>query len=421
MSGFISTLLAKEKTSIRSILDKLELASGEKAIDARFISEIIVQSKLKIRQLGLDPSDTSAEELHEALINLVSLHDKFLNKAIGANLYSNTDEIISDIVKFTKVNFKNKQIWGIKHSVSKRILKKMPPKVLMKNLGYRSIDSMLKIESIDDLFAGIRIAESKEYLSKFFDSYKNLKPNDFESRNIIIKHLNNDKWKKISSLYVDANKNNLICIKEMGSIIILPLSVAKLKGITILLLPLLLHNINELHIYSSYFKFEQVKHNFGEILSKSIKNTLNTNINMVGLELNWKIIRDHFGKLTINGDTDVFMPHIQTDDLEKNSVEEALFKIEPALHFWYGNDCLGVPYPKGTVSFNIMDIAFDYVNSLDFINSSTSYLKNSIWDEILKRYLSEGPLQEQVLQQIDSQSFIDEYEQQDISSIRLTS
>lgn len=415
MSRFISTLLAKEKTSIRSTLARLESASGENSNDSRLTSEIIVKSKLKIKQLGLDPDDTTAEELFSSLNNLVELHDGFLAKALGINQPDDVGSALVKITKFANSTAKTKTVWAIKHAVAKRQLKSIPPRILMKKLGYRSIDSMIKRESIDDLFAGIRIAEAAEYIEKFYSSFKKLSPSDFESRKLVVRQLAHKKWINASGDYIAKSKNNVIELKELGAVVIMPLPVQKLKGVTIMLLPLILHLLNEIHLYSSYFKFAQVQHDFGEILSSSLLGQPISGITMAGQDLNWQVIRDHFGQLTKRGMSDVFEPHIQLDDLEKNSVEESLYHLEPALHFWFGNDCLGLPYAKGSVSFNIMDAATNYVNGLSFGQNSTKYLQQSLWDELLKRYLSEESMQDQVLQQLDSQAAGDEFEEPAIS------
>jgi hypothetical protein len=415
MSRFISALLAKEKSSIKSTLARLELASGENDIDSRLISEIIIASKMKLRQLGLDTEDTTPEELHRSLVNLAELHDGFLAKSLGGTDSTDVADMLPRIAKQTNLVARDKTAWSIKHAVAKRQLKLMPPKILMKKLGYRSIDSMLKREAIDDLYAGIRVAESDEFINKFFNSFKKLRPSDFESRKMAVRLLTHAKWSKASNDYVKRAKNNVVELKELGSVVIMPLPVHKLKGTTIMVLPLVLHKLNEIHLNSSYLKFEQVKHDFGDILCRVLLNNNEDSVSMAGLDLSWGVIRDYFGQLTKTGLSDVFEPHIQTDDLEKNSVEESLYKLEPALHFWFGNDCLGVPYAKGSVSFNLMDIATDYVNNLAYGENSTGYLNGSLWDELLKRYLSQAPLQDQVLQQLDNQSVANEFSEPSIS------
>jgi hypothetical protein len=363
----------------------------------------------------LDADDTTPEELYTALLNLAQLHDGFLAKSLGGVDPSNLSDMMPRITKFTNSIAKTKTVWAIKHAVAKRLIKTTPPKNLMKRLGYRSIDSMLKRENVDDLFAGIRVVETKEYITKFFSSFTNLRPSDFESRKLLVRQLTQKKWQKATESYVSRTKNNLVELRELGSVVVIPIPVEKINGMTITLLPLILHKINDIHVYSSYFKFEQVQHNFGDILSQALLDKPVSNANMAGLDLSWNVISEHFGKLAKDGLTDIFEPHIQADDLEKRSVEESLYKLEPALHFWYGNECLGLPYSNGVVSFNVMDVATNLINKIDFGRNSTKYLGESLWNEILKRYLGEEPLHDQVLQQLDTQNIDDEFSEQGVS------
>lgn len=47
------------------------------------------------------------------------------------------------------------------------MLKLTPPRKVMRQLGYRSIDSMLKRESIYELYVAMRFVESQEWLQAF--------------------------------------------------------------------------------------------------------------------------------------------------------------------------------------------------------------------------------------------------------------
>lgn len=414
MSRFISALLAKEKATIKTTLAKLEEASGEISIDSKLISEIVINSNAKIKQLGLDIKDTTPEELYISLNNLAKLHDGFLAKALGGNDASDIADMLPRITKFANSVASTKTIWGLKHAVAKRQVKLLPPKTLMKKLGYRSVDSMLKRENIDNLFAGIRVVESEEYQVRFFNNFARLKPSDFESRKISVRQLSG-KWSKITDEYVKSNRSNLIELRELGSVIVMSIPLQNLKGTTITVLPLILHQVNDIQVYSSFFKYEQVQNDFGKILVKAMQGKPISNVSMAGLDLSWNVVRDHFGKLAKTGISDVFEPHVQTADLDTVSVEESLYKLEPALHYWSGNDCLGIPYQKGVVSFNLMDVSTNLINNLTLDRNSTEYLAKSLWDELLTRYLNEEPLHDQVLQQLDSQDAASEFGEQDIS------
>lgn len=165
MSGYLASLLAHEKQTLKSTIERLESASGQNAVDASFTSELIVKSRLKIKALGLDPKDTTPDELHQALLNLAGLHDQFLAKVIGCSDAGDSSAILPKIAKFAMSVAKRKSVWAIKHSVAKRLIKQNAPLNLMKQLGYRSIDSMIKREDISNLYAGAYAVEDSDWVS----------------------------------------------------------------------------------------------------------------------------------------------------------------------------------------------------------------------------------------------------------------
>jgi hypothetical protein len=401
MSRFISDILSAERTIFKPMIDRLENAAGEPAIDAYLTSEVIVKSKRKIRELGLDDKDTSPAELYHALIGLFKLHDSFISKRIG--LKNNDDEIKQLVlIKKTVENInKNKDVWAIRHNVAKKLIKSMPPKLLMKQLGYRSVDSMLKKESIDDLFAGVKMVEPSQWKEDFLNKYKKLMPSDFEVRKAHISLPYSKKWQKISEEFVDSYRYNVIQITELGSVILLPMPLKELKSATLTVLAQLLHQVNELRLYSSYFKYVQVKPDFGAIVHETLENDPANHANMAGHSIHWRVIHHYFGSDLDKANSDVFGPHLQEDDLSWEPIEESLYKLEPALHFWYGTNILGILYGKQLISFNLMDVAINCLNSLELKDSVSNYLRDSLWHELLGRYLGSQALENQVLLQLD--------------------
>ena len=74
-------------------------------------------------------------------------------------------------------------------------------------------------------------------------------------------HLKHD----IAEEFVRKKRHNITHLKELGVILMLPTSLEKLPGITITAMPLLFHYINEIRLYSAFFKLQQVKPNFGKM------------------------------------------------------------------------------------------------------------------------------------------------------------
>src|SRR2546423_1816593 len=78
----------------------------------------------------------------------------------------------------------------------------MLPKNVMKQLGYKSIDSLLKRENMGELFAALRFAESPTWLNKFIEGYSSLGSGDFETRQINVITISGKRWGKTADAYV---------------------------------------------------------------------------------------------------------------------------------------------------------------------------------------------------------------------------
>ncbi len=217
MSKILSELLAAEEPLFGMAIKRLEQASGNSSVDVRLTAEIIGKVHMKMRALGLDPKDTTGKELYRALCNLVEKHDAFLADRIGCDDPSDVHAVLPRIKDVVEALDVPRKAWLLKTSVAKRLIKAMPPKKVMKQLGYRSIDSMIKRESIAELYAGMRFLETAEWQNKFIRSYKALKPTDFEVRNIEVLLLDSSKWGVSADKFVGTSRHNITHLKEIGA------------------------------------------------------------------------------------------------------------------------------------------------------------------------------------------------------------
>ncbi len=382
-------------------LKQLEQASGHSSVDVRLTAEIVGKVHMKCRALGLDPADTTGPELYQALFNLIKQHDAFLAARIGIDEPTNPEKALARIKETIEALDVPKQAWVIKHSVAKRLLQAMPPKQVMKALGYRSIDSMVKREPIDEVFAGIRFVESEAWQAKFVSKYAALRSTDFETRKIEVINLDAKKWGEVALEFVQQRRHNITHLKELGAVIILPLPAKQLPGITITVLPLILHYINEIRLYSSFFKSQQVKPNFAEILVDTLISDPGKHASVAGQHFHWRIIHRHFGSVN-QSHPDIFEPHIEPTDLIWRKTEETLYRLEPALHFWYDTEYVGVEFDGRPVSFNLMDMAVSYINNLAYGTQAVRHMRDSLWNEIYLRYVGEKAVERQVLSQLNN-------------------
>jgi hypothetical protein len=403
MTRVLSELLNAEEPLFGMAIKRLEQASGNTSVDVRLTAEIIGKVHMKMRALGLDPTDTTGRELYRALFNLLEKHDGFLAERIGGEDATNVQKMLPRIKEVAEALDIPKKAWVLKHSVAKRLLKAMPPKKIMKQLGYRSIDSMIKRESTGELFGAMRFMETSEWNNKFIASYKGLKPTDFEVRDIEIIHLDEKKWGTTADHFVKNKRHNITHLKELGVVLLLPLPVKRMPGITITALPLLLHYINEIRLYSSFFKMQQVRSDFSSILINTLISDPGKHAEIGGQNVHWRVIHRHFGSQTENTHPDIFEPHVEPDDLTWRKTEEVLYRLEPALHFWHDMDYVAVEFDDRPISFNLMDVAVSFVNDLPYGHQAVHHFRESLWNEIYIRYLGEKSLEKQVLKQLDNE------------------
>jgi hypothetical protein len=403
MSKMISEMLGASEPLFSIAVQQLERASGHPSADVRLSAEIIGKIHLKTRELGLDPRDTTGRETYHALMHLVKKHDEFLAKRLGGTDPADVQDMLPRIKKTVEDLHIPKTAWVIKASVAKRLLKATPPKKVMKHLGYRSVDSLLKRENVAELYGALRFVESPEWLNMFVGKYKNLKPTDFESRPIEIIHLKPEKWAGVTQEFVNAKRHNTTHLKEMGVILMLPMPVNRMPGITITALPMLLHYINEIRLYSSFFKMQQVRHDFGDILVDTLIADPSHHAVMAGQHVHWRVIQRYFGKLENEHHPEIFEPHVQPEDLHWRKAEDILYRLEPALHFWKDMDYVGIMTDNKPVSFSLMDMAVSYVNNLSYENRAIYHFRESLWNEVFIRYMGQKSLENQVLKQLDNE------------------
>lgn len=404
MSRKLSELLGADEPLFSISLQQLERASGQQGVDVRLTAEIIGRSHMKMRELGLDPKYTNGRELYHALFGLVKLHDSFLAKKLGVKDHGNVREVLKAIEKHADALPVSRSTWAVKHSVIKKMLKSMPPKKVMKTLNYRSIDSMLKRESVSELLGGARFAETAEWQQKFMRQYAKLTSADFETRQIEVIYFDPDKWNGVAEEFVRSSRHTVGHLKELGAILLAPLPVASLPGITITTLPFVLHYMNEIRTYAAYFRTQQVKPEFGNILVRTLMDDPSEHAVMAGHSVHWRVIQRHYGR-GAGTFSEVFEPHLTSEDMAWHSAETVLYRMEPALHFWHDMDYAGVVHDGRPVSFNLLDMAISCVNNLAYGYQSSHHMQTSLWHELFTRYLTQPSLEQQVLKQLAHESY----------------
>lgn len=403
MSKLLRDLLSAQEPLFTESLRELEYITNKKGIDLKLTAEIIEKTHGAIRGLGLDSADTTDKELYHALDHKIALHNTNLAKALGSREDAPIRELVPHLVKAIDQIDINKKCWVIKKSVAKDLLRQMPPKSMMKHLGYRSLESMFKTEKFSELYTGLRFSEGPEWLNKFNELFvKKIQPSDFEIRDIEVVVMDHDKWVDLAEAFVKKKLHNVTHSKELGVIVIVPMRQTHMRGLTLKTLPLLFHYINEIRLYSSFFKLKSTAPSFGKTISDTLIADTGTGATIANFHIHWRVIQRYFGKIH-ESPPEIFQPHVQPEDLHWRKAEESLYLLDPELKYWEDLDYVARVGEDGNpVAFNIMDVAIGYSNRQNFSNRNFYHMRESLWNEIFIRYLGEPTLKRQVLEQLDN-------------------
>ena len=402
MAKVLRDLLDAEEPLFSISLRQLETASGKTGVDAKLIGELSEKMRIKIETLGLDGTDTSGRELYHALLAKIKDDNQRVTELIGGNDPDDVKQMVPLMVSAVEKMDIDRRVWVLKHSVAKRLLQAMPPKKLMKHLGYKSIDSMLKHEDIDEVYTALRFSEGGEWLNEYNELFKTVKPSDFETRNIRIIIMDHDKYVDLADKFVLKKLHNITHTKEMGTIVVVPMHQDRMKGITLKSLPLIFHYINEVRLYSAFFKLKQVNKNFGETLVETLIADPGNASQMAGQNVHWRVIQRYFGKLHDEAHPEAFEPHVHPEDLHWRRAEQMLAQLDPLMAFWCDVDYVGKIYDGQPITLNLMDVSLSYSNGNSYDDRLYYHFRESLWNEIFMRYMGQKNLEDQILKQLDN-------------------
>jgi hypothetical protein len=398
MTRVLSELLGAKEPDFRLGLRQLEQAGGSPSADIRLSAELQHSVRSALRDLGLDPQDTTGPELYNALMERAKQDDGVIRELLGAG--SDDADLTVKVQRLLSRLDIPKKSFALKSSVAKRLLKKNPPKKAMKQLGYRSIDSMLKHESVSQLYAAAAITETTTWHKQLLNSYKQLGATDFESRDVTIVAPLNKRWEKLALDYVSDVKHNIMSFKELGAVVLLPLPAQSVEGAALAITLLTLHAINDIRVTSAYLKLHQVRPDFGSLFIKAARSEPYTQANLLGSQLPWKLIHRYFANSPDTYNAELFEPHVQPEDLKWESAENVLAALHDRLEFWGHGAYLALLDNGQPVSLNFTDVVLNFCNKLPYEQRIVHYFRDHLWHELMLRYLHQDNLEQVVDEQL---------------------
>jgi len=402
MTRILSELLGTDEHRFRTSLGKLEQASGHPNADIQLTAELSRATKAKLRDLGLDPHDTTGPELYQALQTRFKADDERLVKALRAT--SKQDDTIAAVAHTLRSLPLINDAFALKATVAKSLLKKSLPKKTMKRLGYRSFDSMVKHEQVAAIYAAAMSVESSAWHKQLKDSYKKLRARDFESRKVAIIHPTSERWQTLAADIVRDRRHTVLSFKELGALVILPLPASdQPPAAATATLILSLHALNEIRAASTFLKLCQVKPDFGTVVRTVTSAEPTVTAELLDQPVPWQIVQRFYARFKDAFNATVFEPHVQIDDLGWHSVERLLEHIEPSLGFWCGTGHLSLLHDHQPVSLNIIDAALNHSNQLGFADRISEHGQLSLWHELLLRYLKHENIERTIIGQLQAE------------------
>lgn len=404
MAKFLSDLLDAEEPLFTQSIRQLEEVSGRTGADTKLIGDITSMAHESMRALGLNPAASTGEEVYQALLGRVEVDMKRLTKIIGAEDSEDVRHLVPFMIDAAnKVKF-NRTVFVLKHDKAKDLLRQMPPKQLMDKLGYTNVEDMFANEDFDEIYTALRFSEGPEWLTEYNELFKQITPEDYEERDLRILQMDHNKYVDLAEHFVQKKLHNVTHTKEMGTIVVVPMHARKMRGLVLKTLPLLLHYMNEVKLYSTFFKLKSNKPHFGKTVVDTLIADPGTGSQLVGTRIHWRVIQRYLGRHKEDSIEKVaFEPHVQPEDLHWRRAEDLLYQIDPELEFWKDHDYVGLLYDGFPVAFNLFDVSFAYSNKEPYEGRYAYHFRESLWNEIFVRYMGFKNLADQVLSQLDNE------------------
>ncbi len=386
MSRALAQLLGVAEPGLRLQLQRLERAAGVPSADIRLSIEIANQTRDKIRELGLDPHDTTGPELYAALKARLNDDEIRVRKALCLSDATSTVDLLESVKAHLEKLPLRTQTFVVKQSVMRALIKKLQPKYTMKKLGYRSMDSMIKHEPVAQLLVATSILESREWQRRRILAYRKLRSRDFEVRRASYYVPTTKQWPEVATEYVHRHKHNLLAVPELGGMVLLPFE-RDLPGLAITTLLLAIHSLNDMRSLCSYLKLQQVRPDYGDVFANAMLKEPTTAVDLVGQPMPWKMVQWFYGSGHATYHPEIFEPHVQPEDLTWHESESVLVGLHQALEFWQGNQLLALLDNNQIVSLNMLDVALSVCNGLDYSERLVQYMRAGLSRELMARYL----------------------------------
>jgi hypothetical protein len=378
---------------------RLEHICANPSVDVRLTADIVTGVRQKVRLLGLDPADTTSEELYSALKLRAFATDEALRERLL--LSGTTVSQLQKLIAKANTFYKKDTLWLPKPSIMKKLISLVPPKKTLKLLGYRSITSFVKREDPFELYVIAKLTEEPTWHNQFAARLKRLLPKDFEDQPVRAAMLSEKHTQKLRESRHHERQTMLVC-EQMGMVVVFADIDISMQGAACLELILLLQALRRLALFGSYqhvLLADCGLDHMNELLELHVPTGL---IKIGDIAIDWHVVH----RLLSSGpgtrlETDFLITDFRWDELEFQ-----LATIVPLADFWVGSHIYGTVSNGHVLSFHLRDVLVNAIAERKVEQSSSLHLRASLWNELQYRYVAEESMRPHILKQLAGTSII---------------
>lgn len=369
--------------------------TAKPGVDVYLTAEIITQTREKSRSLGLDPADSTAEELYYALLARAEHDDVLLRQELSIDSETtivNADKIIATTVEKLTTN---DLVVSLQSSAVKKILKSVPPKKTMRVLKFRSINAVLKREDPFVLYTIAKKLEDKTWHTQVQARLKRLDPRDVTVCPVRVVTLPSSWLEKIPA---HMKEHIVHPVAETGSVLILPVIPVEMKGSIVLTTTLVLQAVQRLAVESLPYRAKSMQTNIESLIPQIAAGYVHELKSIYGLQPTWMVVYQLLAEQTKQR-----LPEFEfvLSDIMWEHTEARLSRLHTTFDFWTNTHYLGHTLgSKLPISLHIVDVVASLVLGRKFGDQTVSHLRSSLWNELQVRYLKQEPLERAIIDQL---------------------
>ena len=389
----LSKILGVDPLLLENLDREMSKRLGGEGVLQRVVEE---NDKVINNTLNLLNSDLrSAAHVRSVLRQTVLRHEEelldFLDIVEGRNEFEKAAVLASKIARVGSGYF-------LKKELAAEILKKRPPKNVLKYLGVATVEEALAKHDVAEIFSALRFIETNEWMHQTFDvAYSTFTSADFEERAIEVRVLGPE-WREVAKRFIAKKHHNVSHLKEFGVIFLNPIR-ERIPGKFLRDFALLLHYFHEIEFYSKLFRRYSVGADFAEKFKALLRGDVPQIYELEPAE--WLIVQRYLAKENPE-DSRLFMPRVNPESLHWRRGEKdlALFNAPDAklnLNLWADLDWVGNVFENGgtppeggeVVSFDLEDNAMTLVSFMEGEEQQyfNYHQREAMWTKIFSEYI----------------------------------